>query len=79
MWAIVAGVVAGVVAGTAFGYALGYRTAVATRTYRDARKTTKQARNLWLRIPRAWGRVGAVAWWPVVVVVLVVAYVMGRS
>jgi hypothetical protein len=68
----------GVVAGLFVGSMLGYRVAVASRTYRDARATTRAARGLWRRVPRDWARVGAVAGWLLIAGVVVVAYLMGR-
>ncbi|MFB9415705.1 hypothetical protein ACFFSQ_47010 [Dactylosporangium matsuzakiense] len=68
-----------VASGMATGLVMGYRWAVATRTYRDARATTRAARGLWRQVPRDWSRVGAVLGWVFIVGVLVVAYFVGKS
>lgn len=60
------------------GAAFGARVAIATRTYRDARTTTKNARALWRQVPRDWARVGNLAGGLLIVVFFVVAYYLGR-
>ena len=60
------------------GAAAGSRWAVASRTYRDARATTRAARALWRQVPRDWARVGNVLGGIVIVAFLVVAYFLGQ-
>lgn len=77
MITIIVGATATVI-GLLVGAVLGYRVAIATRTYRDARVTTRAARALWWQVPADWGRVGAVAGWLLIAAVVVVAYFLGR-
>ncbi|GAA2327607.1 hypothetical protein [Dactylosporangium salmoneum] len=65
-------------AGLLAGTLLGYRVAVASRTYRDARATTRAARALWGQVPRDWARVGNIAGGLLIVAFVVAAYLLGR-
>ncbi|GAA3278971.1 hypothetical protein GCM10020218_029570 [Dactylosporangium vinaceum] len=60
MSAVLAAAALGALAGLVAGATLGYRVAVASRTYRDARTTTRNARGLWRQLPRDWSRVAGV-------------------
>lgn len=71
-------VVTVVLAGLLVGALLGARGAIASRTYRDARATTRAARALWRQVPRDWARVGSVLGWLAVVAFFVTAYFLGR-
>ncbi len=66
--------VAAVAGSLVAGVVLGHRAAVASRTYRDARATTRAARGLWRQVPRDVGRLVRVG---LVLVVLVAAAVAG--
>ncbi|GAA3283810.1 hypothetical protein Dvina_01415 [Dactylosporangium vinaceum] len=77
MSAVLAAAALGALAGLVAGATLGYRVAVASRTYRDARTTTRNARGLWRQLPRDWSRVAGVLGWLAVVAFLVVAYLPG--
>ncbi len=77
MTATLAGAAA--LAGLLVGVALGYRYNTATRTWREARGTTRAARALWRRVPRDWARVGEVAGWVFLAGLVVVAYRLGRD
>lgn len=66
------------VAGLLVGMLLGSRWTVASRTYSDARATTRTARALWGQVPRDWGRVGNVVGGLAIVVFIIVAYFLGR-
>jgi hypothetical protein len=65
-------------AGVALGALLGARWTVAGRSYRDAKATTKAARELWRQVPRNWARVAKAFSWPAVVAFFVIAYYVGR-
>lgn len=68
---------AAVVLGLVAGASLGWRSAIATRTYRDARATTRAARALWRQVPRDWARLGNWAGGVAIVVFVAVAYYLG--
>jgi hypothetical protein len=59
------------------GVGLGSSWAIATRTYRDARATTRAARALWRQVPRDWARVGNVLGGLFIVAFVGYAYYLG--
>jgi hypothetical protein len=69
---------AGALGGVVVGVLLGHRWAVAARTYRDARMTTRTARGLWRQLPRDGAKVANVLGGLLIVTFLVVAYLLGR-
>lgn len=76
MITFVAGIAA--TAGLVVGALLGGRWAIASRTYRDARATTRAARALWRQVPRDWARVGNVVGGLAIIVFIAVAYLLGH-